>query len=217
MAYAVGLVATDGCLIERGHAVAFVSQDAQLVETLLRCLGREPKYRVDHTRLGREVYRFQVKDAVLYRWLEQAGLTPRKSLTLGPVRVPDALLAHLVRGLLDGDGSIINKIWRADTTRRSDYYYEYLRVHFVSGSRDHVDWLHAQLRAALGLRGWIGTFERPDRHPSHRLAYGKHDSIALLEWLYADPNAPCLLRKRAIWENYRRRHVPPRSRASLPS
>jgi hypothetical protein len=113
MAYAVGLIATDGCLIERGRSIAFVSQDAQLVDTLLHCLGREPRYRVDRTRLGREVYRFQIKDAVLYRWLEQAGLTPRKSLTLGALHVPHAFLAHLVRGLLDGDGSIINKVWRA--------------------------------------------------------------------------------------------------------
>ncbi|HEY8807094.1 MAG TPA: hypothetical protein VIN70_05870, partial [Candidatus Limnocylindria bacterium] len=102
-----------------------------------------------------------------------------------------------------------NKVWRADTTRRSDYYYEYLRVHFVSGSRDHVEWLHSQLREALGLRGWIGTFNRPDRQPSHRLAFGKHDSITLLEWLYSDPTAPCLLRKRAIWSDYVRRASAP--------
>jgi hypothetical protein len=205
MAYAVGLIATDGCLIERGRAIAFVSRDAQLVETLLVCLGREPRYRTDHTRSGQEVYRFQKKDPVLYRWLEAAGLTPRKSLTLGAIRVPEPLLPDLVRGLLDGDGSIINKVWRADTTRRSDYYYEYLRVHFVSASRPHVEWLHGQLRGTLGLRGWIGTFIRPGRHPSHRLAYGKHDSIKLLEWLYRDPGAPSLLRKKNIWTDYVRR------------
>lgn len=163
MAYAVGLIATDGCLIESGRAIAFVSQDAQLVETLLRRLGREPKVRIDRTRLGREVYRFQIKDAVLHRWLEGAGLTPRKSLTLGPIQVPDALLAHVVRGLLDGDGSVIDKVWRADTSRRSDYYYEWFRAQFVSASRDHIEWLHARLRSELGLRGWVGTRVTPGR------------------------------------------------------
>jgi hypothetical protein len=38
------------------------------------------------------------------------------------------------------------------------------------------------------------------------LGYGKHDSIKLLNWVYADPNAPCLLRKRAIWGDYATRH-----------
>lgn len=205
-AYAVGLIATDGCLIEQGRAIAFVSQDAQLVTTLLRCLGREPKYRMERTRLGREIYRFQIKDAVLYRWLEQVGLTPRKSLTLGPIDAPEALLPHLVRGLLDGDGSIVNKVWQADTTRRTGYYYEYFRVQFVSGSHDHVEWLHAQLRGTIGLRGWIGEFRRPGRHPSYRLAFGKHDSVTLLQWLYGDRASPCLLRKRAIWDDYIWRH-----------
>ena len=205
-AYAVGLLATDGCLIERGHSIAFVSKDVELVETLLACLGREPRYRVDRTRVGRPLYRFQTKDVVLYRWLVAAGLTPRKSLTLGSIRAPDALLAHVVRGLLDGDGSIINKVWRADTGRRSDYYYEHLRTQFVSASRAHLDWLRSRLSASLGLRGSICTFVRPDRRPIHRLAYGKRDSMTLLQWLYVDPTAPCLFRKRSIWYEYAGRH-----------
>jgi hypothetical protein len=40
----------------------------------------------------------------------------------------------------------------------------------------------------------------------YALGYGKHDSIRLLSWVYADPAAPCLERKRAIWSDYRRRH-----------
>lgn len=176
------------------------------MQTLLHCLGREPTYRIDRTRLGHELYRFQIKHAVLYRWLEQAGLTPRKSLTLGPIQAPDALLPHVVRGLLDGDGSIIDKVWRADTSRRSDYYYEWFRAQFVSASRDHIDWLHARLRSALGLRGWVGTRVTPGRNPTHQLVFGKHDSIRLLAWVYADRDAPCLLRKRAIWDDYASRH-----------
>ena len=206
MAYAVGLIATDGCLLEKGRSIAFVSQDQQLVETLLHCLGRPPKHRVELTRLGRPLYRFQIRDATLYRWLVNAGLTPRKSLTLGAIDAPRESLAHVVRGLLDGDGSIIDKVWRADTSRRSDYFYEWLRVHFVSASRAHIDWLHESLRGRLGLRGWVGTVSRPGRRPVHRLAFGKHDSIALLGWLYADRESPCLIRKREIWDDYARRH-----------
>ena len=87
MAYAVGLIATDGCLIEKPPQIAFVSQDRQLVETFLACIGREIRYRTVRTRLGRALYRAQFKDIVLYRWLESIGLTPRKSLTLGPLAV----------------------------------------------------------------------------------------------------------------------------------
>ena len=134
-----------------------------------------------------------------------------------PITVPDALLPHLVRGLLDGDGSIIDKVWRADTSRRSDYYYEWLRTQFVSASREHIDWLHQSFRSALGLRGWVATRTTAGRHPCYKLVFGKHDSIALLTWLYADREAPCLLRKRAIWDDYEHRHpelLQPRSLTS---
>ena len=140
MAYAVGLIATDGCLLERPAQIAFVSQDRQLIDTLHLCLGREIRFRTELTKLGRMIYRVQFKDIGLYRWLEAAGLTPRKSLTLGALAVPGELLAHLVRGLLDGDGSIVNGTWRADMTRRPDrfYYYEFFRVQFASAS--HATW-----------------------------------------------------------------------------
>jgi hypothetical protein len=44
--------------------------------------------------------------------------------------VPDEFLFPLVRGLLDGDGSIINEVYRADTGRRKDYFREYLITSF---------------------------------------------------------------------------------------
>ncbi|HVR88352.1 MAG TPA: hypothetical protein VHG53_02250 [Candidatus Limnocylindria bacterium] len=73
MAYAVGLIATDGCLGDNPRQIAFVSQDRQLEETLLTCLGREARYRTDRTKLGHQIYRAQFKDIVLYRWLIIGG------------------------------------------------------------------------------------------------------------------------------------------------
>lgn len=120
--------------------------------------------------------------------------------------MPRGLLGHVVRGPLDGDGSIIDKVWRADTSRRQDYFSDWFRGYFYSASRDHIEWLHASRRAELCLRGWVGMRTLPGRNPAHRLAFGKHDSIRLLSWLYADRDAPCLLRKRAIWDDYASRH-----------
>lgn len=205
MAYIVGLTATDGCLLSKSRAMNFKSGDRDLVETYLALLGRTNRIGSQVTAYGGVVYYAQFKDARLYRWFQAIGLTPRKSLTLGALDVPDAFLAPLVRGLLDGDGSITNAIWRADTTRRSDYYYEWLRTRFASASRAHLEWLKARICAALGLRGWI--WYDPDRgNGIGALAYGKHDSIKLLKWVYPDPAVPCLHRKRAIWDDYCRRH-----------
>jgi hypothetical protein len=205
MAYLVGLTATDGCLIQSRRAINFKSADRELVELYLALLGRTNKVGLGTTQFGGVVFKTQFGDTRLYGWLESIGLTPRKSLTLGAIAVPDDYLAPLVRGLLDGDGNITNGTWKADTTRRSDYYYEWLRVRFYSASRTHLDWLKSRLAARLALRGWI-TFNSRRGNAVGALGYGKHDSIKLLSWLYSDPAAPCLERKRAIWQDYRLRY-----------
>lgn len=205
MAYIVGLTATDGCLATGSRGITFKSADRQLVETYRHLLGRSNKIGEERMKTGGISYRVQFKDKRLYGWFQGVGLTPRKSLTLGAIDVPDEFSAPLVRGLLDGDGSISNAVWRADTTRRSDYYYEWLRTRFASASPAHLEWLSANLRRQLGLRGWIWQ-DMSRGKGMGSLSYGKHDSITLLRWLYADPMAPCLLRKRRIWDDYVTRH-----------
>ena len=122
MAYIVGLTATDGCLITGRRAINFKSSDRQLVETYLRLLGRKNRVKSQPTEIGGIVYYTQFHDSALYEWFRSVGLTPRKSLTIGALDVPDSFLMPLVRGLLDGDGSIINEVYRADTGRRQDYF-----------------------------------------------------------------------------------------------
>ena len=56
------------------------------------------------------------------------GIDERKSLTIGPLEVPHEYLFIGARGLLDGDGSIMNKTARADVGRHDDYYWEYLQT-----------------------------------------------------------------------------------------
>src|SRR5688572_7752865 len=45
LAYAIGLIATDGWLSSDGRHVGFVSADKELVETFLRCVGHRPMAR----------------------------------------------------------------------------------------------------------------------------------------------------------------------------
>ena len=75
----------------------------------------------------------------------------------------------------------------------------------MSASVPHLEWLQAELWRLLGLRGWIWINLRRGNGIGC-LAYAKHDSFKLLPWLYPDPEVPCLLRKRAIWDDYVARH-----------
>ena len=202
MAYVVGLLATDGCLSSDRRHIILTSRDRALVETFLACLGRPIKYTVGRTRRGKRAYYAQFSDVAFYDWLLARGLTPRKSLTLGPIDVPDAHLISLARGLLDGDGSVSVFIDRPTRLRYPDYEYERLWVFFLSASRAHIDWLRGRLKELVGLNGYVERIVRKKRHDLFRLKYGKRESIILLRLLYADPTAPCLDRKRRKWIDY---------------
>ena len=206
-AYALGLLATDGAIV-RGRTISFPSADRELVEHVLRCLGKNNAISQFRTERGGIVYRTQIGDVALCRWLQTIGITPRKSLVLGAVDVPDHLFADLLRGLLDGDGSIINKRARADTHRSRTYTWEYLRTSFLSASRPHIVWLRDRINTALDIDGYIATArsrERPQR-VMYTLRFGKRHSLKLLPVIYADPDAPRLTRKWRVWANYLERH-----------
>jgi hypothetical protein len=176
-----------------------------MVETYTRLVGIPGRFRRCVSKDGNVAYRVAFKHASFYRWLLSIGLTPRKSLTLGPIDVPSTQLAHLVRGLMDGDGSIINHVWRADMTRRPDstYCWEWLNARFTSASQIHLRWVRDQLHRAIGLRGgWIHETVRENGRRCSALTFGKFDSCTLLGWIYAEPTAPCLGRKRDLWLNY---------------
>lgn len=215
-AYVVGLIATDGCLIDSSdqRRIDFVSAELPMIQTYTSLVGIPGRFRICRSPEGGISYRTCFKHADFYSWLLRIGLTPRKSLTLGPIDVPPALLSHLVRGLLDGDGSIINHVTRADMTRRplADYRYEWLKVRFVSAGQRHLRWLHEELKGAADIRGgWIHETIREDGHRCSALTFGRRDSMILLTWIYSSPNLPCLQRKRAIWLDYLARHRDPAS------
>jgi hypothetical protein len=133
------VAATDGCLINTGRHVAFVSTDRDLMETFLSCIGRNPSK--SGIRKDGNAYRVQFGDVELYGWLSETGLTQRKSLTLGSVEVPPDLFLDLVRGLFDCDGSISHYVHRPALRKYPGYLYRRLTVRFHSASPKNLRWL----------------------------------------------------------------------------
>ena len=108
VAYCVGLITTDGSLSKDGRHIDFTSKDLDLVECIRRELTLE-------NRIGTKgrggssarYFRIQFSNVDFYRWLCSIGLSPRKSLTLGELTIPDDFFADFLRGHFDGDGTII--------------------------------------------------------------------------------------------------------------
>lgn len=200
LAYAVGLIATDGCLASSSRLITLVSKDVQLLQAYLGCLGRNARL----ARHGSGAHRVQFKDADFYRWLVSIGVTPRKSLTLGAIDVPDEFLLPLVRGLLDGDGSVLYQTVVPNPRMYPLSTYPRINVRFVSASRPHLEWLAERLRLQLAVTGAIHEKSRRDvgQNPIYELKFGKYSSIVLLRELYRDPDAPRLDRKWRTWNRY---------------
>ena len=195
LAYAVGLIATDGNLSSDGRHLSIPSKDEDLLESLKRCLRLGN--RITRHSSGRAIRRLQWGDRRFYEWLLSIGLTPAKSLTLGPLAVPDEYFPDFFRGCIDGDGSITTYVDRYNTFKKSTYVYTRLYVSIVSASPRFVEWLRASVRRLTGLAGGLTVRRSPPRNDIWCLRYAKGESLALLRWIYYSPDVPCLRRKQA--------------------
>jgi len=81
IAYALGLMATDGNLATGRSQLSLLSKDLEQVEMLRRCLRLNSRiFRVGSS--TGSLYKVQWRDLILYDWFLSVGLTPAKSRTL---------------------------------------------------------------------------------------------------------------------------------------
>ncbi len=201
-AYIVGLITSDGNLRSGGNEVKFTSTDRELIDIYCSLLGLRPDYvPADqwtdpdapevHVLVGegkesrKTVYRVAFSDPVFRSRLEEIGLTPSKSNTLGPSPVPDEYFRDFLRGEFDGDGS-----WYLATSRNR----QYLRSNIVSGSSTFREWLLATIWRLSPIRtGYIFN---------NALWFGTRASEQLGAFMYYRSDVPTLSRKRQIWQKW---------------
>ncbi len=206
IAYAVGLIVSDGSLSIDGRHITFTSSDLELVEIFCHCLrlANRIAQTLESGYGGHTVYRVQFGDVVFYRWLLDIGLMPAKSHSLKALNVPDSCFADFLRGYLDGDGSFHVYTDRYNTSKKEAYVYERLFTRFFSASRDYLTWLQRVLTHLLGTKGAIleCTGDGKPDVTCWELKYAKADSIRIVRWMYYDLDAPCLGRKRDLVSRY---------------
>ncbi len=194
LAYAIGLIATDGCLSGDGRHLILVSKDSEQISNLKKCLGLKVKVGVHRSgRKGetRTYHRVQWGDVILYDFLLALGLTPKKSLTLGALSIPDEYFFDFLRGSFDGDGSFYSYY---DPRWRSSYMFY---LNFTSASAAHVKWLRGTLRRLIRVDGHIAkTKETEMRHEISTLRYAKKETLVVLRAMYANQKGIHLARKR---------------------
>lgn len=198
LAYVVGLIATDGNLSKRRGRIAIMSNDWDLLDLVRRRLQVSAAIRPHRGGYGTRCHHLAWSDHRLYDWLAEVGLTPAKSLTLGPITVPDEHFRDFFRGCLDGDGSIVTYIDRDHTVKSAHYVYTRLYVSVVSASPRFIEWLRATVRRLASVTGSIDVSRLQGRRDIWRLRYAKRESLAVLRWIYYAHDVACLARKRHI-------------------
>jgi hypothetical protein len=204
LAYAVGLMATDGNLAGDGRHLSFVSRDRDQVETLRRCLRLNASTCLVRTSRGGTLYRVQWSSRALYDWFLVIGLMPAKSRRLGVLTVPDEYFVDFFRGCIDGDGTVLCYTDRYHAARKPAYVYERLYVSLISASYPFVEWIRARVQQLVRVAGAIHRETKRGQRPLWRLRYAKASSIQILRWMYHSPGVPCLGRKRAKAEKFLR-------------
>ena len=187
-AYAIGLIATDGCLSIDGYHIVLVSKDIEQLKTFKHCLGLDSKlakHSSGHKK--RDYFRVQFGDILFYQFLLGIGLTPAKSKTIGAVDVPQQYFFDFLRGCFDGDGSFYS-YW--DPRWRSSFMY-YLQL--ASASKSFIDWIRQSLRVRSEV---IGHITKDGKGSTYQLKYAKKESLKIIKKMYYSDTAVCLARKK---------------------
>ena len=185
-AYIIGLIATDGSLSKDKRHINITSKYNQLVELFRKCLklkvaiGRKTRSKEEE----KKYFQVQFGNVLFYRWLEDIGLTPNKSKTLGKLKIPDKFFFDFLRGCFDGDGSIY-AYW--DPRWHSSYMF-YLS--FASASHDFLVWLQSSIYRLAVAKGRIDRSNR-----AFQLKFAKKNTRVVIERMFYKNRLPCLRRK----------------------
>lgn len=186
LAYVCGLMASDGCLYNDGRHLNLTSKDIQLLETFKKCLGLKNKIGWKPGGYnGTGSTQVQWGDVTLYKWFISIGITPRKTHTIGRIKVPDKFFFDCVRGEFDGDGSS-HAYW--DTRWHSSVS---LYISFCCASKKHLEWLNEKVTQLINVTGLIRKYSSV-----YYLEFSKTKARQVFEAMYHEKSVPHLVRKK---------------------
>lgn len=193
MAYVIGLLATDGCLSNDGRHISFTSKDLEMVETFKKYLDLSNKIGKKTRSVEKEKKYFciQFGDKNFYQFLLEIGLSPHKSKTIGPLKIPEEYFMDFFRGCIDGDGSI-------NTFRHPESKNPQLRLRLYSASKKFLTWIKEK-NTIFNVSGYLQDGKRV-----YTLTYAMNDSIRLLNEMYYKDFPQSLGRKLLIAQQYLR-------------
>lgn len=183
MAYVLGYWWADGCMRIKvnttAHLIEIASNDLDNLYGMAAAIGTNYYLRRVSPKSNTFVISFCSKE--MYRDLEAIGGTPAKSRTIGFPVVPSELLAHFVRGVVDGDGTLS---WNAGKPI----------VQIYSGSPVFLEVLAVAVERDTGIPAPCLSTNRSNWY----IKWSTMRAKCLVAWLYLDNSGLAMERKAAI-------------------
>lgn len=178
MAYVLGIIYTDGCLVKPIGPVKFRvtigQKEPELLEKVRALMGSNALIRYRPARgVAGALHTMFIDNLDVYRDLQALGLTENKSLTLSFPKIPSGLVRHFIRGCWDGDGSVY--LEGNDTYKPCASY--------VSGSNNFIEQLVRHL-VELGLPDRTIHKSTRSKNPSYYFRYSGQPCAKLYHVLY---------------------------------
>lgn len=187
-AYAIGLMASDGCMFSDNIHMSFTSKDLSLVRAFKRILKLRNKITKKYNSKQQSSWHVQFGNVVLFKWFVSIGITPRKSRTIAQVAMPDSLFLDFLRGLWDGDGSVYS--YRDPRWGTYMYY-----ISFATASELFAYWLQNRVQQITGLKGHITRNKTKKDNDIFQLRFAKKESKVLFHSMFYTQKVACLKRK----------------------
>lgn len=176
--YVIGYIATDGCLSKDGRHINITSKDEDILLSIRNALGLKCIISKKFNSRGYLSRVLQFSDVAFYKFLLSIGLSTRKSLTIGELKIPNNYFGDFFRGVIDGDGSISSWVHPSGSSQWS------LRV--VSGSGKFINWLGKMTECYFNISGKIHIYSKRNKQLNdlHLLKFGKIAAKIILKKCY---------------------------------
>jgi hypothetical protein len=188
MAYVLGLIITDGCIIKRKSGREFVSVksiDRQVLAKVNEMMLSEYGiYECGVSSGGNMVYRIDLASDKIVAGVKKWGVTQRKTFTTSFPNLPAEFHVDFVRGVFDGDGSV------------GYWFNKRVKNMAVGITILGTKALLRSIPAILGVKGHLKPYKK-----IYSLRIWSHEEVVrTYRTIYARQDAPCLERKKKTFE-----------------
>lgn len=198
-AYFLGLLISDGNVFkdstgrQASISITLDLNDEYILQKFKEVLNVNTSISKD----GRGCGQIAIRSNLMADDLKQYGVVPRKSYITYLPKINDIYMSHLIRGILDGDGSILAK-----PSSKQDGYNRYLHSISFCGSHQLMEDIAKYLYNNLQLKRPIQVYDYQDKNLSDIHIQNYEDMEKVGDWLYKDATI-YLVRKNNIYNSFK--------------